>query len=128
MSTSSVRVLHRARAKFALMQRLGIDTMLVCSNVGTATVDDDEVSAGAAAPARRRGSGTRRPTGLRSARVGPYVDDYRRAWRIVELADHDAVGVCLDSFHILSRGHDPVRDRGDPRGRRSSTSSSPKTD
>ena len=32
-------VLHRARAKFELMQRLGIDTMLVCSNVGTATVD-----------------------------------------------------------------------------------------
>src|SRR6188768_195185 len=28
-------VVHRARAKFALMQRLGIDTMLVCSNVGT---------------------------------------------------------------------------------------------
>ena len=40
--------------------------------------------------------------------MGPYVDDYRRAWRIVELADHDAVGVCLDSFHILSRGHDPA--------------------
>ena len=39
---------------------------------------------------------------------GRYVDDYRRAWRIVELADHDAVGVCLDSFHILSRGHDPA--------------------
>ena len=39
---------------------------------------------------------------------GRYVDDYRRAWRIVELADHPAVGVCLDSFHILSRGHDPA--------------------
>lgn len=32
----------------------------------------------------------------------------RRAWRIVELAGHPAVGVCLDSFHILSRGHDPA--------------------
>ena len=40
------RVLRRARAKFDLMGRLGIDTMLVCSNVGTATIDDDEVSAG----------------------------------------------------------------------------------
>jgi 4-hydroxyphenylpyruvate dioxygenase len=39
---------------------------------------------------------------------GRYVDDYRHAWRIVELADHPAVGVCLDSFHILSRGHDPA--------------------
>ncbi len=39
---------------------------------------------------------------------GRYVDDYRHAWRIAELADHQAVGVCLDSFHILSRGHDPA--------------------
>jgi 4-hydroxyphenylpyruvate dioxygenase len=102
------RVLHRARAKFALMQRLGIDTMLVCSNVGTATIDDDEVSAG---QLRRLGEEAA-AHGVRLAYEalawGRYVDDYRRAWRIVELADHDAVGVCLDSFHILSRGHDPA--------------------
>ena len=24
------------------------------------------------------------------------------------MADHEAVGTCLDSFHILSRGHDPA--------------------
>jgi 4-hydroxyphenylpyruvate dioxygenase len=102
------RVLHRARAKFALMQRLGIDTMLVCSNVGTATIDDDEVSAG---QLRRLGDEAA-AAGVRLAYEalawGRYVDDYRRSWRIVELADHDAVGLCLDSFHILSRGHDPA--------------------
>jgi 4-hydroxyphenylpyruvate dioxygenase len=38
-------VVQRARAKFRLMQRMGIETMLVCSNVATATVDDDAVSA-----------------------------------------------------------------------------------
>ena len=37
--------LRRAEAKFALMQRLGIETILVCSNVGTATVDSDQTSA-----------------------------------------------------------------------------------
>ena len=102
------RVLHRARAKFELMQRLGIDTMLVCSNVATAVVDDDEVSAG---QLRRLGD-LAAEHGVRIAYEalawGTYVDDYRRSWRIVELADHDAVGVCLDSFHILSRGHDPA--------------------
>jgi 4-hydroxyphenylpyruvate dioxygenase len=101
------RVLRRARAKFRLMQRLGIDTMLVCSNVATATVDDDEVSAG---QLRRLGE-LAAEHGVRIAYEalawGTYVDDYRRSWRIVELADHDAVGLCLDSFHILSRGHDP---------------------
>ena len=99
--------LRRAEAKFALMQRLGMDTMLVCSNVGTATVDDDAVSA-----AQLRELGDLAATyGVRLAfealAWGRFVDDYRRAWRIVELADHPNVGVCLDSFHILSRGHDP---------------------
>ena len=99
-------VLHRARAKFQVMQRLGIDTMLVCSNVGTATIDDDEVSA---SQLRRLGEEAA-AYGVRLAYEalawGRFVDDYRRAWRIVKLADHPAVGVCLDSFHILSRGHD----------------------
>jgi 4-hydroxyphenylpyruvate dioxygenase len=101
-------VLHRARAKFELMQRLGIDTMLVCSNVGTATIDDDAASA---TQLRRLGEEAA-AHGVRLAYEalawGRYVDDYRHAWRIVELADHPAVGVCLDSFHILSRGHDPA--------------------
>jgi 4-hydroxyphenylpyruvate dioxygenase len=101
-------VMHRARAKFRLMQRLGIDTMLVCSNVATATVDDDEASA---AQLRRLGDAAAEH-GVRIAYEalawGRYVDDYRRAWRITELADHPAVGMCLDSFHILSRGHDPA--------------------
>ena len=101
-------VVRRARAKFQLMQRLGMDTMLVCSNVGTATVDDDEVSA----DQLRRLGDEAAAYGVRLAYEalawGRFVDDYRRAWRIVELADHPAVGTCLDSFHILSRGHDPA--------------------
>jgi len=100
-------VLHRAEAKFQLMNRLGIDLMLVCSNVGTATVDDDEVSAG---QLRRLGD-LAATYDIRLAYEalawGRFVDDYRRSWRIVELADHPNVGICLDSFHILSRGHDP---------------------
>lgn len=99
--------LRRAEAKFGLMNRLGIDTMLVCSNVATATIDDDSVSA-----AQLRALGDLAQTyGVRIAfealAWGRFVSDYRRAWRIVELADHPHVGTCLDSFHVLSRGHDP---------------------
>lgn len=101
-------VLRRARHKFALMRRLGIDTLLVCSNVATATIDDDLVSA---SQLRRLGEAAAE-YGVRIAfealAWGRFVDDYRRAWRIVELTDHPSVGVCLDSFHILSRGHDPA--------------------
>ncbi len=105
--TAFPAVLHRAKAKFRLMEQLGMDLMLVCSNVGTATHDDDEVSAG---QLRALGDVAARH-GIRLAYEalawGRFVDDYRRAWRIVELADHPSVGTCLDSFHILSRGHDP---------------------
>ena len=101
--------LRRAGATFATAQRLGIDTVLVCSNVATATIDSDEVSA----DQLRRIGELAQTYGIRIAfealSWGRYVDDYRRAWRIVELADHPAVGVCLDSFHVLSRGHDPAQ-------------------
>ena len=100
--------LFRAEAKFALMNRLGIDTMLVCSNVGTATVDDDDV---AAAQLRRMGDLAAR-YGVRLAYEalawGRFVNDFEHAQRIVNLADHPNVGTCLDSFHILSRGWDPA--------------------
>ena len=100
--------LRRAAATFATARRLGIDTVLVCSNVATATVDSDTHSAD---QLRNLGDVADRH-GVRVAfealAWGRFVDDYRRAWRIVELADHPAVGVCLDSFHVLSRGHDPA--------------------
>src|SRR5699024_1144359 len=35
--------LVRAQRKFDLMARLGMDTMLLCSNVGTATIADDGI-------------------------------------------------------------------------------------
>ena len=99
--------LRRADAKLALMQRLGMDTMLVCSNVGTATVDDDAVSAGQLRELGDLAAAYGVRLAFEALAWGRFVDDYRRAWRIVELADHPNVGVCLDSFHILSRGHDP---------------------
>ena len=99
--------LRRAEAKFRLMDRMGIDTMLVCSNVATATVDDDAV---AAAQLRRMGE-LAAHYGIRLAYEalawGRFVSDFEHAWRIVEMADHPNVGTCLDSFHILSRRWDP---------------------
>ncbi|EJZ07382.1 bifunctional sugar phosphate isomerase/epimerase/4-hydroxyphenylpyruvate dioxygenase family protein [Mycolicibacterium vaccae] len=100
--------LRRAAATFATAQRLGIDTVLVCSNVATATIDSDDVSA----DQLRRIGDVAQSYGVRIAfealAWGRFIDDYRRAWRVVEVADHPAVGVCLDSFHVLSRGHDPA--------------------
>lgn len=35
---------------------------------------------------------------------GAHVDTCERSWDAVRRADHPALGLCLDSFHILSRG------------------------
>ena len=99
--------LRRAAAKFTLMNRLGIETMLLCSNVATARSGDEQL---AATQLRQLGDLAAR-FGVRVAYEalawGRFVDSYEVAARIVRLADHDRIGLCLDSFHILSKGHNP---------------------
>ncbi|MFJ4565133.1 bifunctional sugar phosphate isomerase/epimerase/4-hydroxyphenylpyruvate dioxygenase family protein [Streptomyces caelestis] len=101
------RNLRRARHKFELMRRLGADTVLVCSSVSPQAVDDDAL----AAEQLSRLADLARDFGIRVAYEalawGRHVSTYDHAWRIVESAGHPALGTCLDSFHILSRGSDP---------------------
>ncbi|GAA2761501.1 sugar phosphate isomerase/epimerase and 4-hydroxyphenylpyruvate domain-containing protein [Streptomyces paradoxus] len=98
------RNLRRARHKFELMRRLGADTVLVCSSVSPQAVDDDAL----AAEQLSRLADAARESGVRVAYEalawGRHVSTYDHAWRIVEAAGHPALGTCLDSFHILSRG------------------------
>ncbi|MEU1970841.1 TIM barrel protein [Microbacterium sp. NPDC019599] len=99
--------LRRAEAKFSLMNRLGIETMLLCSNVATARSGDEQL---AASQLRLLGDLSDR-FGVRIAYEalawGRFVDGYETAARIVRIADHPRIGLCLDSFHILSKGHSP---------------------
>jgi 4-hydroxyphenylpyruvate dioxygenase len=101
------RNLRRARHKFELMRRLGADTVLVCSSVSPHAVDDDAL----AAEQLSRLADLARDSGIRVAYEalawGRHVSTYDHAWHIVEAAGHPALGTCLDSFHILSRGSDP---------------------
>jgi 4-hydroxyphenylpyruvate dioxygenase len=102
-----VRNLRRARHKFELMRRLGTDTVLVCSSVSPLAEDDDALAAAQLA----RLADLAQESGVRVAYEalawGRHVSTYDHAWRIVEAAGHPALGTCLDSFHILSRGSDP---------------------
>ncbi|NUT31094.1 MAG: sugar phosphate isomerase/epimerase and 4-hydroxyphenylpyruvate domain-containing protein [Streptomyces sp.] len=101
------RNLRRARHKFELMGRLGANTVLVCSSVHPLAVDDDAL----AASQLRQLADAAQEFGIRVAYEalawGRHVSTYDHAWRIVEAADHPALGTCLDSFHILSRGSAP---------------------
>ncbi|MFD7401617.1 bifunctional sugar phosphate isomerase/epimerase/4-hydroxyphenylpyruvate dioxygenase family protein [Streptomyces sp. NPDC059866] len=100
------RNLRRARHKFELMRRLGADTVLVCSSVSPLAVDDDPL----AAEQLHRLADLAQDFGIRVAYEalawGRHVNTYDHAWRIVDAAGHPALGTCLDSFHILSRGSD----------------------
>jgi 4-hydroxyphenylpyruvate dioxygenase len=97
------RTFDRAERKFDLMQELGTDLMLVCSNVSPlaqggidrAAADFRELGERAA----RRGL----RVGYEALAWGRYVNDHRDAWEIVRRANHPAIGLILDSFHTLAR-------------------------
>ncbi|WP_214370730.1 bifunctional sugar phosphate isomerase/epimerase/4-hydroxyphenylpyruvate dioxygenase family protein [Pseudonocardia sp. H11422] len=106
--------LRRAERKFDVMEQLGTDLVLVCSSVSPHAVDDDHLAAEQLHTLAAR-------AGERGLRVcyealawGRFVNTYERSWEIVRRADHPALGLCVDSFHILSRGSDPAGIRDIP--------------
>ncbi|WP_062430275.1 sugar phosphate isomerase/epimerase and 4-hydroxyphenylpyruvate domain-containing protein [Herbidospora daliensis] len=100
--------LRRADHKFRLMTRLGADLLLVCSNVSPQAIDDDALAAEQLHTLADRAAAHGVRIAYEALAWGRHVDDYLRSWRIVRMAGHPALGVCLDSFHILSKGTDPV--------------------
>jgi 4-hydroxyphenylpyruvate dioxygenase len=98
--------LRRAEAKFKLMSRLGMDTMLACTNVATATIDDDGLRAEQLFRLAELAGNHGVKVAYEALAWGRYVSDYEHAHRLVELVDHPNLGTCLDSFHILSRDWD----------------------
>jgi 4-hydroxyphenylpyruvate dioxygenase len=98
------RKLRVVRAKFDLMQRLGARMALLCSNVSPDAIDDDDLAAeqlaAVADEARSRGL----TVAYEALAWGTRVNDYPHSWRLVQRAGHPALGVCLDSFHVLARG------------------------
>ncbi|MFB7508005.1 sugar phosphate isomerase/epimerase and 4-hydroxyphenylpyruvate domain-containing protein [Streptomyces broussonetiae] len=99
--------LRRARHKFDLMRRLGADTVLVCSSVSPLALDDDGLAAQQLVQLSEMAAEFDIRVAYEALAWGRYVNTYDHAWRIVEAAGHPALGICLDSFHILARGSDP---------------------
>jgi 4-hydroxyphenylpyruvate dioxygenase len=97
------RVFERIERKFDLMQELGTDLLLVCSNVSPVSLGDrgrivaDFVELGERAAKR----GLR--LGYEALAWGRHVADHRDAWSIVREVNHPAIGLILDSFHSLAR-------------------------
>ncbi|MFC4122965.1 bifunctional sugar phosphate isomerase/epimerase/4-hydroxyphenylpyruvate dioxygenase family protein [Nonomuraea zeae] len=102
------RNLRRAEHKFRLMERLGADLLLVCSNVSPGAIGGDDLAAEQLRLLAELAAGHGIRIAYEALAWGRHVNEYLHAWRVVRMADHPNLGVCLDSFHILSRGSDPI--------------------
>ncbi|MFI0465673.1 bifunctional sugar phosphate isomerase/epimerase/4-hydroxyphenylpyruvate dioxygenase family protein [Saccharopolyspora sp. 5N102] len=100
--------LRRAERKFDVMEQLGADLVLVCSTVSPDAVDDDELAAEQLRLLAERAAARGMRVAYEALAWGRFVNTYDHSWRIVRRADHPALGLCLDSFHVLSRGSDPA--------------------
>ncbi len=97
--------LERLRATCELMNQLGADLLLLCSNVATASDPRPETAVRQLRQAARLASEYGVRIAYEALAWGTYVDDYRVAWDLVRQVDHPGLGLCLDSFHILSKDH-----------------------
>jgi 4-hydroxyphenylpyruvate dioxygenase len=105
------RNFRRAERKFDLMRELGCDLLLVCSNVSPEAIGGIERAAADFRELGERAANHGVRVAFEALAWGRHVNDYRDAWEVVRRADHPAVGLVLDSFHILARGTDlsPIR-------------------
>jgi len=105
---------ERARRKFALMNELGTDLILVCSNVSPLALGGVDRAAADlnALGDLAQSMGVR--VGYEALAWGRHVSDHRDAWEIVRRADHPRVGLILDSFHTLARRIAPETIRAIP--------------
>ncbi|MFC4068212.1 bifunctional sugar phosphate isomerase/epimerase/4-hydroxyphenylpyruvate dioxygenase family protein [Actinoplanes subglobosus] len=100
--------LDRAARKFDVMAALGVNTVLVCSSVAPDAVDDDDRAAAQLTELAGRADNRGIRIAYEALAWGRHVSTWDRSWRIVQRADHPALGLCLDSFHVLSRDVSPA--------------------
>lgn len=103
-----LRNLDRAERVFEVMRQLDAATLLVCSNVSAAAIDDDARAAGQLSLLAGRAGRHGIRIAYEALAWGRHVRSYARAWQIVTQACHPQLGIALDSFHILALGHDPA--------------------
>src|SRR5882724_3534343 len=111
------RVFARAERKFDVMQELGTDLLMICSNVAPESLGGIDRAAADLHELGERAAKRGLRIAFEALAWGRHINDYRDAWEAVRRADHPAVGLVLDSFHVLARGTDLSAIRAIPRDR-----------
>jgi 4-hydroxyphenylpyruvate dioxygenase len=101
-----VRTFDRAERKFDLMQEIGCELLMVCSNVSPESVGGIDRAATDFRELGERAAKRGLRVGFEALAWGRHINDYRDAWEVVRRADHPAIGLVLDTFHIYARKTD----------------------
>lgn len=111
------RTFDRAERKFDVMQELGTDLMLVCSNVSPIALGGIDRAAADFHELGERAAKRGLRVGYEALAWGRHINDHRDAWEIVRRAGHPNIGLILDSFHTLARRIDVDSIRAIPKDR-----------
>jgi 4-hydroxyphenylpyruvate dioxygenase len=106
------QAMRHFEGKLDIMAGLGTDLILVCASCRPDAIDDDQLSAEQLHKAAELAHARGMRIAFEALAWSTHVWDFRRAWKIVRMADHPALGTCQDTFHVLSRRLDPwaIRD------------------
>jgi 4-hydroxyphenylpyruvate dioxygenase len=111
------KIMSRAEHKFDVMGQLGCKLLVVCSNVSSDSVGDIDRAAADFYELGERAAKRGLRVAFEALSWGLHIHDYRDAWKVVRRADHRAVGLVLDTFHVLARGTELYTIRRIPKDR-----------
>ncbi|ESY17772.1 sugar phosphate isomerase/epimerase and 4-hydroxyphenylpyruvate domain-containing protein [Mesorhizobium sp. LNJC391B00] len=108
------KAFDRIERRFDMMTDLGADLMLIASTTHPEALGGVDRMAADFAELAVRAAARGLRIGYEARAWGRHISDYRDAWEVVRRAAHPAVGLVLDSFHILARGLSPEGVRAIP--------------
>jgi len=98
-----IRAFDRAKRKFDIMAELETDLILICSNTSNISIGGIERAANDFFELGEIAKERSIKVGYEALAWGKFINDHRDAWEIVRRANHQNVGIILDSFHTLSK-------------------------
>ena len=99
-------VLHRLRTKLDVMAELRTTTLLACSNANATAIDDLDLTAEQLHRVGEVAGEAGVTVAFEALAWGRHVNRVGQAWEAVVRADHPAVTLAVDTFHLLARGDD----------------------
>lgn len=99
-----IEKLASARRQFDLMRELGCDHLLVCSNTDPESSPERDVQIADLAALAEMAEPYDIRIGFEALAWGKHINRYRQAWDRVREVNNPALGIVLDSFHILATG------------------------